>query len=281
MRHWTLSDLAGRLRAGLLIWLAVTLLPFSISTAQAQLAGYTFRVIADNRTGSQFKDFGVPTLNSRGEVVFAASLQSGGSGIYRYGGTPQTLLPVFQDSVDRLDLSLPSLRFAFPAIDESGRVLYQVDDNVFSNVPGGSASTVANSASAVPPVSSNPSVGNCTFPRLMSRTTDSSGRALISCPSTGGYYLGGGGSLQRVTDFDSPVRINYEGPAEVSSTGVIGAVGSHNHSIFGCCVPVFIRNDALGTTILVDPEVRPDIVLFPGTTQVAINNSGRLALSTY
>jgi hypothetical protein len=86
--------------AGVLAALALaTGLSVLATSAYARLAGYTFTILADNGPGSPFQSFYVPTMNARGEVVFAADLRSGGTGIHRWGGSPQALGTVFEEAV--------------------------------------------------------------------------------------------------------------------------------------------------------------------------------------
>ena len=54
------------------------------TSAHAQLSGYTFTILADNGPGSPFQSFYVPTMNARGELVFAA-----GAGDRVRGSGPQ------------------------------------------------------------------------------------------------------------------------------------------------------------------------------------------------
>jgi len=72
------------------------------TSAHAQLSGFTFIIRADNGPGSPFQSFYVPTMNARGEVVFAADPRSGGAGIYRWGGSPQALGTVIEEAVPNL-----------------------------------------------------------------------------------------------------------------------------------------------------------------------------------
>jgi hypothetical protein len=89
--------------AGVLAALALaTGLSVLATSAYARLAGYTFTILADNGPGSPFQSFYVPTMNARGEVVFAADLRSGGAGIYRWGGSLQALGTVFVEAVPNL-----------------------------------------------------------------------------------------------------------------------------------------------------------------------------------
>jgi hypothetical protein len=63
----------------------------------AQGSRYAFEVIADTRAPGEFSDFGYPVLNSRGDVVFAARLQAGGSGIYKFSAATGTIVTIFED----------------------------------------------------------------------------------------------------------------------------------------------------------------------------------------
>src|SRR4051812_8249071 len=65
---------------------ACCLLTFMLVHPLLAYADYTFTVIADNSTNSDFQFLGQPTINTNGEVVFNAQLKSDGSGIYRWSG---------------------------------------------------------------------------------------------------------------------------------------------------------------------------------------------------
>lgn len=277
---WARRRLQTRL---LLRFLCLVSLLACTSAARAQ---YTFTILADNRPGSQFDNFFAPTINQRGEVVFAANLRSGGAGIYRWGGVPQQSLGTIYEEAVPTNL----IAFESPAISADGVVTFQLAfdgvDTVMAGVPGGPLSVVADPSTVVPPVLTpgGPSSGRCEAARLVSRSIDSSGRAVVFCRSTGGYYLAGGGSFARVCD------LNAGGPCfggrldqdfvEVSATGTLAGLGmGASQNVAGLLVPRLIRTAAQGATILLDAEVdppgfRPAIPFLP-----AINDRGTIAFN--
>jgi hypothetical protein len=233
--------------------------------AQAQLNSYTFTILADNRPASQFENFFVPTINQRGEVVFAASLRSGGAGIYRWGGAPlQSLAPVFEEAV--LNLLIPGV-FESPAIDSNGRVIFQLGfdgaDTVAAGVPGAAPVVVADPSTAVPPLPNLPNAGTCELARLVSRSTDSTGRA-----------------LERIADVSVPVStaIDPDWTAEVSPNGTVGGFGFDTST--GSPRPVLIRDDAAGTRALLFLDLlNGNEILASRADLLGINDSGKIAFS--
>lgn len=281
MSNAIFSNAFGKLLRYLSLVLSVSFLLVYAVAAHAQ--SYTFTILADNRPGSPFENLFVPSLNQRGEVAFAATLRSGGAGIYRWGGTPQqTLGTVFEEAVPNL---LIFGVFESPAIDPNGRVIFQLGfngaDTVVAGVPGAAPVVVADPSTAVPPLPNLPNAGTCELARLVSRSTDSTGRVVLSCRGTGGgVFLGNGGSLERITDGSVPVStaIDPDWRAEVSPNGIVGGFGFDITT--GSLRPVLIRDDAAGTSALLFLDLlNGNDILASRADLLGINDSGRIAFS--
>ena len=118
------------------------------ATTQAQ-GDYTFSGLADTRPASRFSDFGLPVINTAGDIAFAARLKTGGSGIYKWAAASRTLVTVFEDPTEDRFQSVGG--FQSPAITDSGVVIFQRDGDSARMRPEGtpaSSSTDANSTNS-------------------------------------------------------------------------------------------------------------------------------------
>ena len=181
----------------------VTITLLAPARTEAQVS-YTFIGVADTRPASRFSDFGLPVINTAGDVAFAARLAAGGSGIYKWSAATRTLVTIFEDPTEDRFQSVNG--FQSPAIDDAGHVIFQRDGDTVAAGSGGAQTIVADETFQIP-LASEPARFGCQRPTLRSRSTDGSGRVVIFCIandgagySGGGVYLGNGGTLERVCD---------------------------------------------------------------------------------
>jgi len=255
--------------------------------ALAQSGYYTYEPVADTRSPGDFSDFGFPVLNSHGDVAFAARLQSGGSGIYKYSAATKTIVTIFEDPTN--DWFTFHARFTSPAIDDAGRVIFQYEHGVIRIGDGGSSDVLLDSSAAIP-LGNDPGPFACQEATLMSRNVESHGQVVVRClvegqfPSGAGIYLAGPGALSRVCDTSNA------GPTDpaclgaqivMAANGLLGGIGSN--AVTGS-TQVLLRGRASALDVLLDPAIDGHQPGFGGPSylsRMAINSSGRILYSTY
>jgi hypothetical protein len=269
--------------------LGIGLLLTAVQTPAAS-ASYSFTILADTAEGSAFQALGVPTINASGQAVFTAFPASGGSGIYRWSDTPTPgLVTIFTDS----DASVFSTDF--PALAPSGDVFFAYYPSnqvlVGDGTPLGNPSTsiVADGTTPVP-LGTDAGPFECNTPRLVGRTTDSLGHALVRCQAitdnlgafgTGLYFADASG-LDRICDAttatDEQLYDICTSRAETSPNGTVAGHG-RSFSVPTSGLDLLVRLDPQGTQeILLNPEVTPGYTPFGFLgSQFAVNDSGRVA----
>lgn len=256
----------------------------------AASASYSFTILADTAEGSQFQSLGVPTINASGQAVFAAFPHSGGSGIYRWSDAPTPgLVAIFTDA----DVNVFSTDF--PALSPSGDVFFAYYPSnqvlVGDGTPvGNPATSIVAQGSTPVPLGTDAGPFECNTPRLVGRTTDSLGRALVRCQSitdnlgtfgTGLYFADSGG-LDRICDLttatDEQLFDICANRAETSPNSIVAGHG-RSVSVPTSGVDLLVRLDPQGTQeILLNPEDTPGYLPFGFLgSQFAVDDSGRVA----
>ena len=266
---------------------SLVLLALVLWAGSAQAQSYTFEGLADTR--GRFQDFGLPVINGNGDVAFAAQLRTGGAGIYKWSAATRTLVTVFEDHTNGFG-DLPE-GFRNPALTPGGVVIFQYGSRILAGHDIASLTAIVDSATTRVPLADFPGTYPCLQPVLRSRSTDASGRGVISCTvddgpfvGGGGVYLAGAGTIERVCDeasFGLPNRFTrcfFHGPLDVSLGGVVAGVGFDvtRFDQFGIR-QLLLRGTSNGLDVLLDPGLDTALA-FPNTlSRLGINENGTVA----
>ena len=237
----------------------------AVLQARSTSANYTFTILADTADGSPFQSLGVPTINESGQAVFTAVPKSGGAGIYRWSDTPPPgFVTIFTDSDANVFSS------DFPALSPSGDVFFAYYPSnqvlVGDGTPLGNPSTsiVADGTTPVP-LGTDAGPFECNTPRLVGRTTDSLGRALVHCQAitdnlgtfgTGLYFADASG-LDRICDATTATGEQlYDICTSRAETSPNGTVAGHGRSLS-------VPTSGLDLLVRLDPQGTQEILLNP------------------
>ena len=206
----------------------------STGTATAWATEYEFSKVAD--TTGPFADFGEPSINGLGHVVFTATLNNGTTGLYLATGTGLATLVDSTGALNQFDIR--------PDINNDDTVAFAASldgggNGIFTVGPGGLLTTIASEINQFSPLT-----------RLTIPAINNAGTVVFIAHFNGGnegVFIGGNIPVMPIYDTSGPFA-HFGGETQINDAGQV----VFNAQLDGGATGIFLGNGGPTATIVDD-----------------------------